>query len=182
MTRTPRDAYSIASERVTAASPPLVRATRAEGRSLLGVVDEAGGDVDDVAAALVDHLPDRALGDVEEPGQVHGGDRGVVVGRVIREGLADEDPGVVDQAVDPSEPIERLLHHALGRLGFCDVTLHGEVVGLVGGADRARGADDRVAGMTERGHQAGADALRGARDDRDLLRARASSRPTHPTR
>jgi hypothetical protein len=27
-TRTPREAYSIASERVTAASPPLVRATR----------------------------------------------------------------------------------------------------------------------------------------------------------
>ena len=36
LTRTPREAYSIASERVTAARPPLVRAARADGRSLLG--------------------------------------------------------------------------------------------------------------------------------------------------
>jgi hypothetical protein len=145
-TRTPREAYSIA----------------------VWAVDDAGGDVDDVAAALVDHLPDRALGDVEEPGEVHGGDRGVVVGRVVREGLADEDPRVVDQAVDPSEPIERLLRDALGRLGFADVTLHGEVAGLVGGADRARGADDRVSGRSKPGDQPSADALRRARDDRDL--------------
>ena len=131
-----------------------------------------------MAAALVDHLPNRALGDVEEPGQVHGRDRGVVVGRVVREGLADEDPRVVDQAVDPSEPIERLLRDALGRLGFADVTLDREVAGLLGGADRARGADDRVAGVTERGHQPSADALRSAGDDRDLpLPGRA-----HPTR
>ncbi len=33
-TRTPRDAYSIASERVTASGPPFVRATSAEGLSL----------------------------------------------------------------------------------------------------------------------------------------------------
>ena len=78
-TRTPRDAYSIASERVTAASPPLVRDGQRGGPPAVGVVDEAGADVDDVAAALCDHLPDRALGDVEEPGQVDGGDRGVVV-------------------------------------------------------------------------------------------------------
>jgi hypothetical protein len=36
LTRTPRDACSIASERVTAASPPLVRDVSAEGRSLDG--------------------------------------------------------------------------------------------------------------------------------------------------
>jgi hypothetical protein len=35
LTRMPRDAYSIASERVTAASPPLVRAVRAAGDPLL---------------------------------------------------------------------------------------------------------------------------------------------------
>jgi hypothetical protein len=131
-----------------------------------------------VAAALVDHLPERALGDVEEPAEVHSGDRVEVVGRVVREGLADEDPRVVDQAVDPSEPIERLLRDALGSLGFADVTLHREVAGLVGAADRARGSHDRVAGMTERGHQARADALRRARDDCDL---RCPGR-AHPTR
>jgi hypothetical protein len=69
---------------------------------------------------------------VEEPGEVHGGDRGIVVQCVLREGLADVDPGVVDQAVDPSEPVERLPHHALGGLDFADVTRDGEEVGLVG--------------------------------------------------
>ena len=91
LTRTPRDAYSIASERVTAASPPLVRDCQRRGPGAVGVVDEAGADVDDVAAALGDHLPDDALGDVEEPGQVHGGDRGKVAEGVVGEGLADED-------------------------------------------------------------------------------------------
>jgi len=119
-TRTPREAYSIASERVTAASPPLERATRADRRSLLGRSTML------VVMLTMWPLPwsticsDRALGDVEEPGEVHGGDRRVVVGRVVREGLADEEPGVVDQAVDPPEPIERLLRDALGRLGFAN--------------------------------------------------------------
>ena len=62
----------------------------------------------------------------------------IVVRRVIGEGLADEDPGVVDQAVDPPEPIERLLDHASGGLDVCDVTLHGEEVGLVGRGSSAR--------------------------------------------
>jgi hypothetical protein len=101
------------------------------------VVDEAGAHIDDMAAALADHLPDNALSDVEEPGEIHGGDRGIVVWRVVGERLADEDPGVIDQAVDPPEPIERPLHHALGGPGIGDVTLHGEVVGRIGGADRA---------------------------------------------
>ena len=90
-TRTPRDAYSIASERVTAASPPLVSDASADRAGAVGVVDQAGGDVDDVAAALGEHLSDDGLGDVEEPGQVHRSDGGVVIERVVGEGLADED-------------------------------------------------------------------------------------------
>ncbi|HXE99727.1 MAG TPA: hypothetical protein VN458_05220 [Solirubrobacterales bacterium] len=50
-------------------------------------------------------------------------------------------------------------YRPLRGLEFCDVTLHGEKVGLVGGADRARGGDNGVPGTTERGHQARADAL-----------------------
>ena len=60
-----------------------------------------------MAASLGDHLPDRALGDVKEPGQVHGGDRGEVLQGVVGERLADEDPRVVDQSVDAPEPLER---------------------------------------------------------------------------
>jgi hypothetical protein len=73
---------------------------------------------------------------VEEPGQVHGGDGGIVVGCVVGEGLADVDPRVVDQGVDPSEPVECLLDHASSGIDVCDVTLHRERVGLFGGRDR----------------------------------------------
>jgi hypothetical protein len=59
------------------------------------VVNEAGGDVDDVAAPLADHLPNDALGHVEEPGQVYGSHRCVVVGRVFHERLADEGPALL---------------------------------------------------------------------------------------
>jgi len=79
---------------------------------------------------------DGARGDVEEPCKVHRSDHGKVTGRVVGQGLADIHAGVIDQAVDPSEPLERLLYHATGRLGVCDIALHREEVGLVGGGDR----------------------------------------------
>ena len=107
--------------------------------------------------ALGDHLPDRALRDVEEPGQVHGGDGGIVLGGVVGEGLADVDPRVVDQAVDPSEPVECLLDHTSGGVDVGDVTRHREKVGLVGGGDRPRGGDNGVSSMTECGRETGAD-------------------------
>jgi hypothetical protein len=100
------------------------------------VVDEAGAEADDVAGALGEHRPDGALGDVKEPGKVHRGDRGKVIGRVVGEGLADVHAGVVAQAVDPSEALERLLYHAAGNTGVCDIALHREKLGFVGGGDR----------------------------------------------
>ena len=60
LTRIPREAYSIASERVTAANPPLVRATRADGRLLLGrsttvrAVSAAAMPPDDQVVGLLD--------------------------------------------------------------------------------------------------------------------------------
>jgi hypothetical protein len=96
------------------------------------MVDEAGGDVDDVTTgALREHVPNDGLGDVEEAGQVHGHDRLVVVERVVREWLADENPCRVDQGVDPTEPIDCLLHHPLSGPDFRDVTLHGEDVVVI---------------------------------------------------
>jgi hypothetical protein len=122
------------------------------------MVNEAGGDVDDVAAPLADHLPDDALGHVEEPGPVYGSHRCVVVGRVFHERLADEGSGVIDQAVDPSESVDRLVHHALSSLGFSDVTAHGEEVRLVGGTDRAGRRYDGIPGIPEPSYEACADA------------------------
>jgi hypothetical protein len=132
------------------------------------MVDEARGDVDDVTASPAHHLRDHALGDVEEPGQVHRGGREVVLRRVLGEGLADVEPRVVDQGVDPTEPIERLVDHALCGPHLGDVTLDSEVALVVGGRHRAGDADDRVAGPAVAGSEAGADPSGGAGDDRNL--------------
>ena len=116
----------------------------------------------------VDHLPDRPLGDVEEPGQVDGRDRGVVLDRVLRERLADVDAGVVDQRVDPPEPIERLRRpraRAVSASAMSPATATKSVRPRTGA--RARVADDGISGATECGYEARADALRCAGDDRD---------------
>src|SRR5690349_6205434 len=94
-TRTPRAAYSIARERGGDKSP-FSQGGKCGWSVAVGVVDEARGDVHHVPAALVDHLRDRELGDVEEPGQIYACDRGVVGERVLREGLTEIDPSVVD--------------------------------------------------------------------------------------
>src|SRR5215203_2066669 len=104
-TRTPWGAYSIARERLAATRPPFGEGRQRGGPRAVRVLDQGGGEVDDVPVALFGHLSDRQLGDVEEPGQVHGGDRGVVLERVLREGLADVETGVFDQRVDPPEAI-----------------------------------------------------------------------------
>jgi hypothetical protein len=112
LTRTPREAYSIASERVAATSPPL--------------------------------------GDVEEPGEVHGDDRRVVLDGVFRERLADVDAGVVDQRVDASEALERLVDSSAGCFSVGDVACDRDVIALlaVGGRERQRDADDGISGAS----------------------------------
>ena len=71
--------------------PALGQRRQGGGRVAVGMVDEARRDADDVAAALRDHVRDRALRDVEEPAQVHRSHCRVVGGRVVGERLADED-------------------------------------------------------------------------------------------
>src|ERR1700693_1805062 len=60
--------------------PTLGKRYKSGGGLALGVVDQTRRDVDYVATgALGEDLPDDGLGDMEESGQVHGGDRPVVV-------------------------------------------------------------------------------------------------------
>ena len=149
LTRSLRDAYSGASERVTATSPHFGEGRQRGGSGAVGMVHETRGDVHDVTATAADHLRDCPLGDVEEPGQVHRGDREVVIKCVIGEGLANVDSCVVDQGVDPTEPIERVVDHSLGSFGLGDVTPDGEIVLLVGGRGAAvirRGTSRRSRG------------------------------------
>ncbi len=135
----------------------------------VGVVDQAGGDVDDVAAALGEHVLDGELGDVEEAVEVHRGHGGVVVGGVVGERLGDEDACVVDQGVDPAEPFDGRLRRPFGGGAVGDVALHCDDAGVVGGGDRAGDRDDGVTEPAVRLDEAGSDALRRAGDERDLL-------------
>ena len=59
-------------------------------RAGVGVVGEGGGDVDDVAAASLEHLGDGALRQPEEAGEVDADHRRVVLGGVVGERLGDE--------------------------------------------------------------------------------------------
>jgi hypothetical protein len=77
------------------------------------VVGQTRSDVDYVTtSALGQHLADGGLGYMEEPGQVHGCNREVVIQRVVGECLADENPRVVDQTIDAVKndrpPVPRL--------------------------------------------------------------------------
>ena len=167
LTRTPREAYSIASERLAATSPPLVRAGSAEGRCCPAWSTRVVEMFTTCPLRRVDHLRDRQLGDVEEPGQVHGGDRSVVLDGVIRERLADVDTGVVDQRVDPPEAIESLVDRALRGRRRRRCRPRWSTKSRSSAAAATCDADDRVPGVTVTGHEARADALRGAGDDRD---------------
>src|SRR3954468_7396203 len=137
------------------------------------VVDQAGGDVDDVAAALGEQVRDGPLGEVEDAGDVDTRHGGVVLGGVLGERLGDEDARVVDHGVDAPEPLHGGLDDAPrgGRVG--DVALDGEDVRVVHGCNGARGGDDGVAELAVALDEGGADALRGPGDDRDLLDLRA---------
>jgi hypothetical protein len=97
----------------------------------VGVLNQAGTDIDDVPGALEEHRANRALGHVEEAGQIYAGDGGEVVGRVLVERLADEEPGIVYESVDSPETPGRLVHHALRSVDLGDVALDGEEARLI---------------------------------------------------
>ena len=107
----------------------------------------------------LEHLRRDPLRDVEEAGEI-GRDLGVeVLGRVVGEGLGDEDAGIVDQRVDPPEPRDRLPNHRFGGRRIADIAAHRHDILIAGLLDRAGGRHDPVVAIPERLDQAGADAL-----------------------
>ncbi len=146
---------------------------RERGRdSGVGVVDEAGGDVDHVSAAgavVAQHGRDGLPRDAEESAQVDAGDHVKVCIGVVGERLGHEHASDVNQCVHPAEMFEGPIDQTCGGLGVGDIAGHGEHVGIGGGGDVPRVRDDRVPELSVGLHDAGADALRRAGDNRDLL-------------
>jgi hypothetical protein len=91
--------------------------------------DQASRDIRDVPGTLLEHRFDHALGDVKEFGQVHSDHSGIVLSRVIGEGLGDEHSCVVDQRVDTTE---------LGQAGVDDLLGRGRVGNVFGDRQHAR--------------------------------------------
>ena len=143
------------------------------------MIDEARGDVDDVSAALLRHVADDALREVEEAIQVHGRHRDEVVGGVVQKRFADEDSRVVDQRVDAPETIERFLDDALSSFDLRDVTLDRVHVDRVRRGHRKGRRDDAVAETKESICDPGSDPPRGAGHDHHLPRF---ARRGHPTK
>jgi len=82
-----------------------------------GVIDQAGGDLHDVAAALLLHFRNRQLGNAEESGEVDAERAGEIGLALLGERFGDEDAGVVDQRVDTAEPGQAVGDHPLGGPG-----------------------------------------------------------------
>ena len=165
----PRLAYSIASDLVAAFSPPLLSEASTEGTLRVGLIDQGGRDLDDVAGPLLLHLGDGELRDVEEAGNVGAHHRRIVLGGVLRERLCDEDAGIVDQRVDTAKAGDGLRNHALGRLPVGDVAGNGEHVIVARRLDGTCGGDDAIIAIAKTLDQGGADALRCTGDDGNLL-------------
>src|SRR5262245_2911402 len=122
-----------------------------------------------MSGALPQHRGGNTLGDVEEAGEI-GGDLCVeVLGRVVREGLGDEDAGIVDERVDPPEAGQRLLDDALGGGGIANVAGDRENIRIAALLDRARRRHDAIIAIAIGLDEHSTDTLGGARYDGDLL-------------
>jgi hypothetical protein len=118
----------------------------------------------------LEHMLDCSRGDVKEADKVdchHGVE---VLDRVLGEGLADIDSGVVDQRVDLAIALERCVDDSLRRAGVGNIALDGDDARVLALLDRSGRRDHAVAQPSVSSYNTRADAPRGARDDRDLIR------------
>jgi len=129
------------------------------------IVDEARGDLHDMTAALLLHLGDGDLRDVEEAGDVNAQDGGVVGLGVLGEGLGDENTGIVDERVDAPEPRHTFGDRALRRLPVGNVAGDDEDIGVARRLDGPRGRDHSVIAIAICLDEGRADTLRRAGDD-----------------
>ena len=88
-----------------------------------------GADVDDLAAALLDHVGDDSLGDDEGGVQVNVDDLAELGGGHVAHGDALDDAGVVDQDVDMAHFLRDLLDESV------DGVLVGDVADIAVGVD-----------------------------------------------
>jgi hypothetical protein len=85
------------------------------------MINEACGDLDDMAAASLLHLGDGKLRHMEEAGRVDSTDRGEIALAILGEGLGNVNASVVDERVDVPEPRDPFEDRAFCGLPIGDV-------------------------------------------------------------
>lgn len=96
--------------------------TRAHSR--YGLIHQSCCYLHDVATPLLDHLKKRQLGDVIEPVKINVKGITIVFGCKFGEGLADEDAGIIDKGINPTEVLDRGPDNTFSRFTFADVTFY----------------------------------------------------------
>ena len=150
------------------------------GRAGTGGSGAGGRDVDHMPAVPRGHRGDGPLRYPEEPGQADPDHVGVVGGRVVGERLGDDHARVVDQGVEAAEPFQRRVDDPVGARPVGNIAFDGEHLRFVRWPENCGAGQHRPAAPAVPGHQAGADALGGARDDGDLARHDAASAGHRP--
>jgi hypothetical protein len=83
-----------------------------------------------MATAVPFHRGNRTLRNMEEPRDIDTKDSRIVSLGVFGEGLGDEDAGVIDERVDPSEPRHTHGNRIFGRFPVSDVPRYNENIGI----------------------------------------------------
>ena len=81
------------------------------------------GDVDNFTGTALHHVTGNGLGQEEQRLQICVHHRVPVFFAEIEQICATDNPGIVDEDIDPTQPGERLINHALQRLGRRKVSL-----------------------------------------------------------
>ncbi|HWE07318.1 MAG TPA: hypothetical protein VG274_11455, partial [Rhizomicrobium sp.] len=134
------------------------------------LADHGGGDLHDMTALPGQHVRNRQLRDVEKTIQVDMENISIVVRCERREGLADENTGIVHERIDPSEMPDGSFYDSFGDGALANIAGHRNHTGIAGFLDEAGICDDGVSGVPVTFDDSGSDALRGTCDDRNFLR------------
>ena len=78
-----------------------------------------------------EHCGHRRTGKLKEATEIHSGGRVIVIVGVLGERLGNEDAGIVDNHVNPSEPLQRGINDALADATLRDIAGNREHHGVV---------------------------------------------------
>ncbi|MGY4296678.1 hypothetical protein ACVWXN_004773 [Bradyrhizobium sp. i1.4.4] len=105
---------------------------------------------------------------MKKPREIDPDHLGEVGLRILGKGLRNEQAGIVDERIDPSEALDGQFHDAIGRLCAGDIAIDRGHRRIVAPADRTRTGNDVIADIPVGLEQSCANAARCSGDDGNL--------------